>query len=503
MRHSLAPVTFAALLVVSQPSAQTQLQEITVPGTSYLGWRLSAAGDLDGDGFPDVATTDLTGHGYAFSGATGAHLYTIPSHHDDISGIGDVNADGRDDLGAVSTSANSVVLVSGLDGSSLATLGLSGASSIAPVGDLDLDGFDDFAVGFEAAGRIDIIDGQSLSVVRSLVGSSGAKLRNAGDVDADGFDDLITLAGGPEPKVRVWSPVNGLLLHQFSASHGLPSAAIDGAGDVDADGHADLIIGDYLRDRVRVYSGADGSVLHQFPGFGLIYFGYAVTSAGDVNLDGHDDVAIRMGSDGISVRSGLDGTELYFYQRYAYFGWQLAFLGDTDGDGFPEIASSSEQGGSEPGNGPGFVEIVSPCALPSQVYCELSPNSVGPGARIRFAGSSSQAAGIASIGVAGAVPGQSGLFFYGPSRSSSPFGDGVLCVAAGAYGLFRLGPPAAVAPDGTASRALTLVAGPGLPALGELAAGSSWHFQFWYRDPGGPGGSGFNLSDACTLVVCP
>jgi hypothetical protein len=38
---------------------------------------------------------------------------------------------------------------------------------------------------------------------------------------------------------------------------------------------------------------------------------------------------------------------------------------------------------------------------------------------------------------------------------------------------------------------------------GALVPGSTWNFQFWYRDSKGPLQSGFNLSDALTATFCP
>ena len=38
---------------------------------------------------------------------------------------------------------------------------------------------------------------------------------------------------------------------------------------------------------------------------------------------------------------------------------------------------------------------------------------------------------------------------------------------------------------------------------GQITVGSSWNFQFWYRDPAGPGGTGFNLSDGLHAIFCP
>ena len=38
---------------------------------------------------------------------------------------------------------------------------------------------------------------------------------------------------------------------------------------------------------------------------------------------------------------------------------------------------------------------------------------------------------------------------------------------------------------------------------GALLPGDTWHFQLWFRDPSGPGGTGSNLSDALTATFCP
>jgi hypothetical protein len=37
---------------------------------------------------------------------------------------------------------------------------------------------------------------------------------------------------------------------------------------------------------------------------------------------------------------------------------------------------------------------------------------------------------------------------------------------------------------------------------GALTAGSTWYFQYWYRDPLA-GGANFNLSDALGGTFCP
>ncbi len=129
-------------------------------------------------------------------------------------------------------------------------------------------------------------------------------------------------------------------------------------------------------------------------------------------------------------------------------------------------------------------------------YCTTSPNSVGNGAMIGSSGTVSIAHDDFQLRVDSARPHQFGLFFYSDGTTEVPFGDGVLCVAPGSFGFVRTTP---VQADlfGSASHDLDL------PASPFLTAGQRYHFQFWYRDPGGPGGSGYNTSDALVVEFCP
>ena len=40
------------------------------------------------------------------------------------------------------------------------------------------------------------------------------------------------------------------------------------------------------------------------------------------------------------------------------------------------------------------------------------------------------------------------------------------------------------------------------PAAGHIVAGTTWKFQYWYRNVAG-GGAGFNLSDGLSVQWCP
>jgi hypothetical protein len=141
------------------------------------------------------------------------------------------------------------------------------------------------------------------------------------------------------------------------------------------------------------------------------------------------------------------------------------------------------------------VAFLAPCPSTWNT-CVTSLSSVSDGATLSTSGSTSLAANDLTLRTADAVPSQFGLFFYGPTETGQFFGHGILCVTGGVTRLPVLITDALGAAEQDLDVTLPLHAG-------QITAGSTWFFQFWYRDPAGPGGTGFNLSDGLNVTFCP
>lgn len=170
---------------------------------------------------------------------------------------------------------------------------------------------------------------------------------------------------------------------------------------------------------------------------------------------------------------------------------------DCDGDGVHDPCQiAADPGLDANGNG-----VLDSCECQIASICVTSPNSVGGGAQMVTMGSTSIADDDLTLLALACPTGQFGIFFYGLDPTSVPLGDGTRCISLAAPGIFRLPP----VPTGTGSASYALdYTSPPAPS-GQITVGSTWLFQFWYRDPAGPGGSGgagHNLSDALEINFC-
>lgn len=357
--------------------------------------------DFNGDGFTDVAmgAPDALGAGaaYVYPGSasgigntpsvtvrgTGRFGFVVES-------VGDLNGDGFADLAvgapnaASSTGAVSVFFGSprGIDASAPRTT-VTGASigdefggDLNAAGDVNGDGYGDMIVGarFAAmrAGRASLFyggpSGLTGGVFEIASGSStaisfGGSVSGACDADRDGFADMIVGApfafageAGAAYFVRGGPSVGTPVELRGSATSEWFGFGVRRAGDVDFDGHCDFVVGS-PNDRERagaihLYSSRVDWVgarptLSILGATRMRAFGYRVSDARDVDGDGVDDIivgvpdeAALMGMAPIyrgSATTTLDAVPYSLGPNPDRFGRTVGGHGDFDGDGFSDI----------------------------------------------------------------------------------------------------------------------------------------------------------------------
>ena len=290
----------------------------------------------------------------------------------------------------------------------------------------------------------------------------GASLAAAGDVNGDGVEDV--LAGAPWNDVGgldagaafVMNGVHGGYLEQLyhDVQGDMLGSGVASAGDHDQDGTPDHLFGGEgganSMGRVRLYSGSSMGVLQNFTGVGFL--GRAGTLAGGV---------------------------------------------DASGDGVPDFLLSSPGGGF----GPGKVTLWrASCNGGHQSYCTSTANSNGTFASIHIMGSESISMNAMTLEARHCPPGKAGIFYYGTAAVQVPFGDGFRCAGGS---VSRLRPVVIVDPAGFAQLTPDFEAAPLGSGPGMVVAGDTRYFQYWFRDPAGPGGSGFNLTNGQQVTFCP
>ncbi len=468
-----------------------------VDGGDESGKSVSSAGDVNGDGFDDLLVGALggdsngntAGESYVVFGKAGGwgasvDLSTLDGSDGfvlngvdafdrsgaSVSGAGDVNGDGFDDLlvGAWGAYPNGnaagesyvvfgkgsgwgasveLSMLDGGDGFVLNGVDASDESgiSVSAAGDVNGDGFGDLLVGaprsapdgnfaagesyvvFGKAGgwgaSVDLstLDGGDGFVLNGVDASdeSGSVVSGAGDVNGDGFDDLLVGANLGNPngsdsgesyvvfgKAEGWGASvdlsildgsNGFVLNGVSAFD-QSGISVSAAGDVNGDGFGDLLVGAFRSDPNGIDSAGESYVVFgKAAGWGASVdlsaldgsdgfvmngvnasdrSGRSVSGAGDVNGDGFDDLLVGAyfgdsnGSDAgesyvvfgqaggwgasldLSMLDGSNGFVLNGVDAGDRSGSSVSSAGDVNGDGFDDLLIGA-YGGEPNGNNSG------------------------------------------------------------------------------------------------------------------------------------------------------
>jgi hypothetical protein len=264
---------------------------------AFTGGVRVAAGDVTGDGVPDVITAAGPGggpHVKLFDGVTGAEVRSFFAYDAAFTGGVFVGA-----------------------------------------GDVDNDGFVDIITGADAGGgpHVRVFSGRTDSELYSFfaydVGFKGGVRVAGGDIDGDNRADIVTGAGpSGGPHVTIYSGATGTLLRSFFAYDvAFAGGVYVGAGDINNDGMADIITGAGAGGgpHVKAFDGSTLGLLASFYAYDPAFTGGVRVGVADTNADGQLDIVTGAGPGGGPHVMTLDGSTLV--SLTSFYAFDPAFLG--------------------------------------------------------------------------------------------------------------------------------------------------------------------------------
>jgi hypothetical protein len=207
------------------------------------------------------------------------------------------------------------------------------------------------------APQVNVYDGETKQLLKQFdafdPGFKGGVNVAVGDVNGDGVSDIIVAAGaGGGPEVKVFSGKDYSLLYDFFAFDPSFTRGVNvAAGDINGDTQDDIICGAGAGGgpNVRVFSGADGSMLANFFAYDPSFSGGVNVASGDLLGNGRFEIITGAGAGGGPQVNVFDGNANLMSSFMAYetgfSGGVYVSTGRVRGIGFDSLITGAGAGG--------------------------------------------------------------------------------------------------------------------------------------------------------------
>ncbi len=345
-----------------------------------------AVRDLNGDGAPDLAVANVNDSAISVllnTSAPGAVTLSFATKQDFATGnspssvtVGDLNGDGRVDLGVACFSSNVVSVLINTTAPGAATPSFaakqdfatgSGSQSVT-TGDMNGDGKLDLSVANHGANTVSVLLNATdigpatpgFTAKQDFAIGAVPEGVKAADLNGDGKLDLAVSNRNATVSVFLNTTAPGAALPSFAAKQDFTTGRSSfslAVGDFNGDGRPDLAVANVDDDNVSVLlnTTAPGAALPSFAAkqdFTTGDFPQSV-AVGDFNGDGRPDLAVgdvTVDSVSVLLNTTAPGAALPSFAAkqdfYAFMRPSSIVVGDMNNDGKPDLAVANNHSGA-------------------------------------------------------------------------------------------------------------------------------------------------------------